>query len=152
MKKKKSSTGKIQNRRAYYDYEIGNEIIAGLVLSGREVKALRQGNAHLKGSFVVLKNQELFLVNATIANGKTFIIPESEQTRSRKLLINKKQLAGFLEAKQQGKTIVPLSFIVSGRFIKLKIAIGKGKKRYDKRQSIKKRDQMREAKRIHNIS
>ncbi len=56
MKRQKSSTGKIQNRRAYYDYEIGNEIIAGLVLSGRKVKALRQVNAHLNSSFAVLKN------------------------------------------------------------------------------------------------
>lgn len=145
MKKKSQSTGKIINRRAKFDYQLSDDLIAGIVLTGKETKALRQGHAHLRGSFVALKNNELVLTNATIASGKTFIIPETEQTRSRKLLVNKKQLKNLIELKNQGQSIIPLEFITNGRFIKVKIAVGKGKKRYDKRETIKQRDQMREA-------
>lgn len=145
MKKKARNTGKITNRRARFDYELGDELIAGVVLNGRETKALRQGHAHLRGAFVNIKDGELVLTNAMIASGKTFIIPEEEQTRSRKLLASKKQIAALIEAKNQGKSIVPLEFLISGRYIKLKIAVGKGKKRYDKREVIKKRDQLRDA-------
>lgn len=144
MKKKSQNTGKITNRRALFDYELGEDLIAGVVLSGKEAKALRQGHAHLRGAFVAPKAGELMLVNATIANGKTFIIPEAEQTRSRKLLASKKQINALIDAKNQGKSIVPLEFLINGRYIKLKIAVGRGKKRYDKRQTIKKRDQMRD--------
>lgn len=145
MKKPRKATGKIVNRRARYDYELGDELITGIVLNGRETKALRQGHGHLRGAFVTVKDEELFLVNATIASGKGFTIPDTEQTRSRKLLANKKQIKALVDAKQQGKTIVPLEFLIAGRYIKLKIAIGKGKKRYDKRQAIKERDQLRDA-------
>ena len=145
MKTTKGS--KILNPRARYDYELGDEVIAGIVLSGKETKALRQGRGYLRGSFVNLKDGELFLVNATITDGKTFTIPDSQQTRTRKLLVNKKQLKVFIEAKEQGKTIVPIEILTRGRYIKIKIAPGTGKKRYDKRQAIKKRDQMRDAQR-----
>lgn len=145
MKKKARATGKIVNRRARFDYELGDDIIAGIVLNGKETKALRQGNGNLRGAFVTVKDHELYLTNATITGGKTFTIPESEQTQSRKLLASIKQIHALLDAKQQGRTIVPLEFITNGRYIKLKIAIGKGKKRYDKRESIKKRDQLRDA-------
>lgn len=145
MKKKSGSSGKIINRRARYDYELGDELIAGVILTGQETKSLRQGHAHLRGAYVTVHNGELFLLNSTIASGKTFVIPENEQTRSRKLLASKKQIGQLIEAKNQGRTIVPLEFITRGRFIKLKVAVGKGKKRYDKRQTIKQRDQMRES-------
>ncbi len=145
MKKKARNTGKITNRRARFDYDLGDELIAGVVLNGRETKALRQGHAHLRGAFVNIKDGELVLTNAMIASGKTFIIPEEEQTRSRKLLASRKQIAALIEAKNQGKSIVPLEFLISGRYIKLKIAVGKGRKRYDKREVIKKRDQLRDA-------
>lgn len=145
--KKRPSTGKIVNRRARYDYELGNEIVAGIVLSGKETKSLRQGHAHLRGAYVTLVNNELVLVNATIASGKTFAIVESDQTRTRKLLVSKKELSALQNAKQQGRTIVPLELLTRGRYVKVKIAVGKGKKRYDKRESIKKRVQMRDAER-----
>ena len=143
MKKSNNKSTRITNRRARFDYELGDDLIAGIMLTGKETKALRQGHAHLRGAFVTSKDGELYLNNATIANGKTFTIPESEQTRPRKLLVNKKQLANLLEMKNQGKSIVPLEFMTDGRYIKLKIAVGKGKKRYDKRQTIKQRDQVR---------
>ncbi len=147
MKKTPNRSSKVVNRRAKYDYELGDSLIAGIMLSGKETKSLRQGYAHLRGAFVTSKNGELFLTNATISSGKTFFIPDTEQTQARKLLVSKKQLTLLLEAKQQGKSIVPLEFLTSGRYIKLKIAIGKGKKRFDKRQTIKQRDQMRDANR-----
>jgi SsrA-binding protein len=145
MKKKNSTPGRIVNRRARFDYELGNDLMAGIILSGRETKALRQGHGHLRGAYVTVKDGELMLTNATIASGKNFVIPEEEQTRSRKLLANKKQIKTLLDLKQQGNTIVPLEFIISGRFIKVRIAAGRGKKNYDKRESLKKRDQMRDA-------
>lgn len=144
MAKKTGASGKIVNRRAKFDYELGDDLITGIVLTGKETKALRMGNGHLKGAFVTVKNGELFLTNATITGGKTFTIPDTEQTASRKLLATKKQIALLLDAKEQGRTIVPLEFLTRGRYIKLRIAPGKGKKRFDKREVIKKRDQMRD--------
>ncbi len=147
MKKKKPTPGRIVNRRAHFDYELGNDIIAGIILNGRETKALRQGHGHLRGAYVTIKGEELMLTNATIASGRNFIIPETEQTQSRKLLASKKQIKALIAAKQQGNTIVPLEFLTSGRFIKVRIASGRGKKQYDKRQSLKKRDQLRDTQR-----
>ncbi len=145
MRKSNTQVARITNRRARFDYELGDDLVAGIILTGKETKALRQGHAHLRGAFVTTKDGELFLNNATIANGKTFTIPDTEQTRPRKLLVNKKQLANLIEMKNQGKSIIPLEFLTNSRYIKLKIAVGKGKKRYDKRQTIKQRDQMRDA-------
>lgn len=144
---KANQSSKITNPRSRFDYELGDEIIVGIALSGKETKSLRQGRGNLRGSFVNLKDGELFLVNATVSSGKTFAIPEDEQTRTRKLLATKKQIAMLTSSKEQGRTIVPIEILTKGRFIKLKIAPGKGKKRYDKRETIKKRDQMRDANR-----
>ena len=137
--------GKIVNRRARFDYELGDDLLVGIVLTGRETKALRQGHGQLRGAYVTTRNNELWLANSTINNGKTFTIDESEQGRLRKLLANKKEIAALVAAKEQGRTIVPLEYLTRTRHIKLKIAVGKGKKRYDKRQDIKKRDQSRDA-------
>lgn len=145
MKKKSDTPGRIVNRRARFDYELGDDIIAGIVLNGRETKALRQRHGHLRGAYVSLNHKgELVLINATIASGKTFVIPEAEQTQSRTLLVNKKQLKALADAKQQGKTIVPIEFLVAGKYIKVRIAVGRGKKTYDKREVIKQRDQQRD--------
>lgn len=146
MKRKKSSSGTIVNRRAHYDYALGDSIVVGIALTGKEAKSLRQGNAHLRGSYVTIKDGELWLINATIANGNTFSIPETEQTRTRKLLAKHKEIEKLIGAKHQGNTIVPLQFMIDGQYVKLKIAIGKGKKHYDKREVIKKREQSRQIK------
>ena len=148
MKKRKHSPGRILNRRARFDYELGDSFVVGIVLTGRETKALRQGHAHLRGSYVTVKNNELWLINATIASGKTFIIPEEEQTRARKLLAHRREIDTMISAKEQGCTLVPIEFITGSRHIKLRVSIGRGKKRYDKRQANKKRDQAREAARV----
>jgi len=143
MKKKKPSVGKIQNRRAKFDYELGDDFVVGMVLNGRETKALRMGHGHLRGSFVNVKDGELWLVNATITSVPGVSLEEDEQTRSRKLLAKKREISALMAAKDQGRTIVPTEVLTRGRYIKLRIAIGKGKKNYDKRQALKKRDEER---------
>lgn len=144
MKKRKHTPGRIVNRRASFDYQLGDSFVVGLVLSGREAKSLRQGHAHLRGAYVTVKDDELWLINATIASGKTFIIPDDEQTRARKLLAHRKEIDTMIAAKQAGSTLVPTEFMTGSRHIKLRVSIGRGKKRYDKRQAIKARDQARE--------
>jgi SsrA-binding protein len=117
-------------------------------LSGAETKALRQGHGQLRGAFVNVKDNELWLVNAQINSTSGVLIPEDEQTRSRKLLAKRREIDALIAAKSQGRTIVPLELITTGRYLKLRIAVGKGLKRYDKRENIKRRDQQREMERI----
>ena len=148
MKKKKHTPGRILNRRAKFDYQLGDSFLVGIILTGRETKSLRQGHAHLRGAYVTAKDGELWLTNATIASGKTFIIPEEEQTRPRKLLAHRKEIDTMIAARQQGNTLVPTEFLTNQRHIKLRVSIGRGKKRYDKRQTIKERDQARESTRL----
>ena len=138
----------IVNRRARFDYELGEELVAGLSLTGQEVRAARDGHVQLKGSFVSLKAGELWLNNASFSlklNEKGQTGTRSVDTRPRKLLVSRKQIDGLAAAKQSGMTIVPTKLITRGRYMKLVIALGKGKKRYDKRETIKRRQQDREA-------
>lgn len=144
-KKKRSQSKTIANRRARHDYELGDSLVVGLELTGAEVKALRMGHGHLRGAYVTVKDNELFLINATVAGSSGIPIGETDQTRSRKLLAKRREIKALLEAKQQGKTIVPLEVLTGGRFIKLRLAVGRGKKRYDKRQTLKERDDSRRA-------
>jgi SsrA-binding protein len=146
-KKAKKKTAIISNRRARYDYELGDSLVAGISLTGRETKSLRLGHGHLKGAYVNVKNGELWLINATITSANGYTIDPEEQTRPRKLLVKKRELDGLLKAKDEGRTIVPLELLTRGRYIKLRLSAGKGKKRYDKRQSIKNRDIQRDVKR-----
>jgi SsrA-binding protein len=148
MRKKSHSPGRIVNRRARFDYELGDSLVVGLQLSGAEVKALRMGHGQLRGAYVSEKGGELWLINAQITSSKGVPISESEQTRSRKLLAKRKEIDSLIEARQSGRTIVPLELLTNGRYIKLRISIGRGKKRYDKRETIKRRQQEREASRL----
>lgn len=150
-KTKKPNTQAVINRRARFDYELGEEIIAGLVLTGLEVRAAREGHVQLKGAFVSLKNNELWLNNASFSlrlNVRGEANTRSVDTSARKLLVSKKQLAHFTDAKKQGMTIVPTKLFTNGKFIKVVIALARGKKTYDKRETIKRRDQDREARRL----
>lgn len=147
MAKNMPQTKRITNRRAGYDYELGDSLVVGLQLSGAETKALRMGHGQLQGAYVAVKDGELWLVNSQINSVQGIPITEDEQTRSRKLLAKKSEIARLVEEKQSGRTIVPLEILTHGRYIKLRIASGKGKKRYDKRETIKKRQQEREARR-----
>lgn len=146
MAKKKQRTPKtISNRRARFDYELGDSLVVGVELTGAETKALRMGHGHLRGAYVNVVGSELFLVNGTITGTSGIPIAEQDHTRTRKLLAKRREIDSLIEAKQQGRTIVPLEILTRGRFIKLRIAVGKGKKRYDKRQSLKARDDARRA-------
>lgn len=138
----------VLNRRARFDYALGEEIVAGLELTGPEVRAARDGHVQLKGSFVSIKGAELWLNNASFSlklNQKGEPGARSVDTRPRKLLVKRGQIDSFIAARQKSMTIVPLKLLTSGRFIKVVIALGKGKKLYDKRETIKRRDQSREA-------
>jgi SsrA-binding protein len=144
-RKKKPQTKTIQNRRARFDYELGDSLVVGLALTGAETKSLRMGHGQLRGAYVTVKDEELYLLNGTVHGTSGVPVPESDQARTRKLLAKRKEIDALIAAKQQGRTIVPLEMLTGGRFIKLRIAIGKGKREYDKRQTIKKRDQDRES-------
>ena len=145
-KKKQIKPRAILNRRASFDYALDDELVTGVVLSGRETRAARDGRVQLKGSFVTIRNNELWLNNASFSlklntkgEGETTV-----DTTARKLLASRKQIDALTERKQDGMSIVPLRLLTQGRYIKLVIALGKGKKNYDKRQAIKKRDQDRD--------
>lgn len=144
--KKSSAPGGLVNRRARFDYELGEDLVAGLALTGPEVRAARDGHVQLKGSFVSVKDNELWLNNASfsVKLNEKGASARTVDTRARKLLASRKQIDTFASSKQQGMTIVPTKLLTQGRFIKVVIALGKGKKRYDKRETIKRRDIDRE--------
>jgi SsrA-binding protein len=150
MANKPQPTKKITNRRARYDYELGDDIVVGIQLTGAETKALRYGHGQLQGAFVNIKDDELWLLNAKISPSSGIDIPEDKQTRSRKLLAKRREIEALKAANQQGRTIVPLEIISGGRYIKVRIAVGKGLKRYDKREVLKRRQQQREVDREIN--
>lgn len=141
--KKTSQAPVIRNRRARFDYELGDSFVVGLVLTGAETKSLRLGHGQLRGTYVNIKDGELWLFNAQINGTKGVIVPEADQTRTRKILAKRREINKLIEAKNQGNTIVPLEILTSGRYIKLRIAAGKGKRQYDKRQTLKARDESR---------
>ncbi len=143
-KQKANAPRSIQNRRARFDYELGDSLVVGLELTGAEVKSLRLGHGSLRGAYVTVKNDELYLLNGTINGTSGVRIEEQEQARTRRLLAKRREIDALIQAKQQGRTIVPLELLTRGRYIKLRIAVGKGKKRYDKRQTLKARDESRQ--------
>ena len=150
VKKLKRQSSAIVNRRARFDYELGEEIVAGIVLTGLEVRAARDKHVQLKGAYVTLRNGELWLNNASFSlrqNERGKPNARTVDTSARKLLASRRQINHLATAKQQGMTIVPTKLLTGGKFIKIAIALGKGKKKYDKRETIKRRDQDRDAKR-----
>lgn len=144
-KKKQPSAGVIRNRRARFDYDLGESLVVGIALNGRETKALRMGHGNLRGAYVVVKDTELWLLNATISGAPGAVLTETEQTQSRKLLARRREINALIDVKQQGQAIIPTELLTQGRYIKLRIAVGRGKKHQDKRQTIKQRDADREA-------
>lgn len=150
MKKKPSSPPSIVNRRARYDYELGEDLVVGLSLTGREVRAARLGHVQLRGSYVNVKSGELWLNNASFSivnNEKGETNARTVDDSPRKLLAKRREIERLEAAKKQGNTIIPTKLLTSGRYIKLVIALGKGKKHYDKRQALKKRDESRDTQR-----
>ncbi|KTC92068.1 SsrA-binding protein SmpB [Legionella cincinnatiensis] len=148
--KKQSDSTIVFNRKASFDYFIEEQYEAGLVLEGWEVKSLRAGKINLSDSHVIIKNSEAFLLGAQIQpliTASTHTIPDP--IRTRKLLLNRKELNQLIgSVERQGYTIVPLSLYWKKNKIKIKIALAKGKKEHDKRDTIKDREWQRDRSRI----
>jgi SsrA-binding protein len=143
MANAKKSTKSISNRRARYDYDLKDSLVVGIQLSGAETIAIRHGQADLKGAYVTIKNGELWLTNMNVSGSNSAPINEEDKTKSRKLLAKSREILQFMDAKDQGMTIIPLEILNKGRYIKIVIAKGKGKKNYDKRATLKDRDATR---------
>ncbi len=135
----------IINRKAKFDYFIEDEFEAGIVLTGTEIKSIREGHCNLKDCYGVVKNGEVFLLNMFIGQYKEGNIFNHSETRSRKLLLHKKEIKKIEESiSLNGLTLVPLKGYYKDNKFKILVGIGRGKKNYDKRESIKERDIKRE--------
>lgn len=144
----------IVNRRASFDYALGEDLVAGLVLTGLEARAAREGHVQLKGAYVAIRNSELWLHNASFSlkiNERGKPGARTVDTEPRKLLVSRKQITHLETSKKSGMTIVPTKLLTAGRHIKVVIALGKGKKNYDKREAIKRRDLDREHSKLIKI-
>lgn len=135
----------LTNKKAPFEYDITQVYEAGVILTGPEVKSLRNKSGSLSGSFVKILSDEAYLLNAQISPYRYADNRDYDPKRTRKLLLTKKEISHLLEeSSQKGVAIVPLSFMLSGRHIKLKIGLGKGKKQYERRAELKKRAQERD--------
>ncbi|MBM4128736.1 MAG: SsrA-binding protein SmpB [Nitrospira sp.] len=143
-----------QNRKAYHDYHIEDTLEAGIALVGTEVKSLREGRANLKDSYVIVKDSEVFLLNAHIGPYSHGNIMNHDPLRTRKLLLNRKEtdrLKGKVSIK--GFTIIPLKIYFKGPFAKVEIGLARGKRLFEKRETIKEREAKREiAKALKTVS
>lgn len=135
----------ILNRKARFDYYIEDEIEAGIVLTGTEIKSIRAGHVNIKDSYAIIKNEEIFLLNTHISSYDHGNIFNHDENRTRKLLLHKKQIKKLCnKITLEGYTLIPLKiYFVKGR-AKVLIGVCKGKKNYDKRETIKERDLNRE--------
>lgn len=137
------------NKKANFDYKILDRYEAGIVLSGQEVKSVKAGQASLKGSFVTLRDSEPYLTNASIPPYKLATKLEGyNPTQPRKLLLKKSEIKSLIgKIRVQGLTLVPICLYTKKRFIKLKFAVARGKKKFDKRQAIAKKEDTRKMER-----
>lgn len=138
-----------ENKKAYFTYQILEKYEAGIVLIGQEVKSIKSGRISLKGSYVVLKREEMYLIGANIPPYQPKNAPKDyEPERSRKLLLNKSEIKHLIgKTKEKGLTLVPLKVYTKRGKIKLEFGIAKGRKKHDKRELIKKREAEREIER-----
>ena len=131
----------IKNKKAYFDYFIEDTYEAGIVLTGTEIKSIRKGSANLKDCYARVKNNEIYVINMFIAEYKEGNIFNHDERRQRKLLLNKKEILKIRDKVElDGYSLVPVRLYFKNGKAKLEIAIAKGKKNYDKRQSIKEKD------------
>lgn len=139
----------ITNRKAGFDYEITENYTAGMELFGFEVKSLRKSQGSLEGSYVTIRGNEAFLINSFIPPFQEKNAPTDYDTRrKRKLLLTKKEIRELATIeKTKGLTIVPISVYNSGRVLKIDLGVGKGKKKHDKRETLKKEDTLRQTRR-----
>ena len=140
--------GNVENKKAYFDYEIIEKFETGIALVGSEVKSVRAGRVNLGDSFCFIENGEVFIKNCRIsAYDKSTIFPPDE-LRSRKLLMHKSEIRRLIgKSREKGWAIVPLRIYFKGRLAKVEIALAKGKRAYDKKQTIKERDSRRDMER-----
>lgn len=142
---------KMKNKKAYFDYYIEKEIEAGIVLTGTEIKSVRNGSANLKDSYAKIKKDEIYIINMFIAKYDNGSYNNQDERRTRKLLLHKKEIKRLEEySNKEGYTLVPLELYFKNNKAKVKLGVAKGKHNYDKRQAIKERELLREAKNINN--
>lgn len=135
----------INNRKAKYDYDIIDEIEAGIVLKGTEIKSIKLGNANLKDSYVIIKHEEAFILGMHISQYKEGNIFNHDEVRTRKLLLHKKEILKLRDKIAiDGFTLVPIKLYFKNGKAKILVGLAKGRKNYDKREAIKKRDIDRE--------
>jgi len=148
MAEKKKDTTVATNRKAYHDYFIEETIEAGIVLQGTEVKSLRLGLANLSDSYAIVKKDEIFLLNANISPYPHGNIMNHEPLRTRKLLLHREEIRKLInKITQKGFTLIPLKIYFSRGKAKALIGLAKGKKSYDKRETIKEKESKREVER-----
>ena len=135
----------LKNKRANYDYEIEETYEAGIVLTGTEIKSIRDGKTQLKDSYAIVKNGEVFILNMHISPYDKGNIFNHEETRTRKLLLNKKEIYKIRDSiDREGYTLIPVKLYFKDNRAKILLGIARGKKTYDKRESLKKKDMQRE--------
>ena len=154
MSKEKTGVKLIaNNKKAYFDFFIEEKYEAGIVLSGTEIKSLRQGKCSIKESYVGIENGEAFIYGMHIPPYEKGNIFNKDPLRTRKLLLNKSEIRKLMgKLTEQGYTVMPLQVYLKGSLCKVEIGLAKGKKLYDKRDSIAKKDQRREAERDYKVS
>jgi SsrA-binding protein len=137
-----------QNRKAFHDYAIEETVEAGMVLMGTEVKSLRDGKANLKDSYVIIKDEEVYLLNCHISPYSHGNIMNHEPLRTRKLLLHRKEIVRLQgKAAQKGYSLIPLKIYFKDGRAKVEIGLAKGKRQYEKRETIKKKEADREIER-----
>ena len=134
-----------QNRKAYHDYHIEETLEAGIALSGTEVKSLREGKANVKDSYVIIKDNEVFVLNCHISPYSHGNIMNHDPLRTRKLLLHRKEINRLWgKIAVRGFTLIPLKIYFKGPFVKVEIALARGKKVFEKREAIKEKEAKRE--------
>lgn len=134
-----------QNRKAYHDYHIEETLEAGVVLSGTEIKSLREGKANVKDSYVIIKDNEIFLLNCHISPYSHGNIMNHDPIRTRKLLLHRKEINRLRgKTAMRGFTLIPLKIYFKGPFVKIEIALARGKKLFEKRETIREKEVRRE--------
>ncbi len=141
----------IKNKKAYFDYQIEENIEAGIVLSGTEIKSVRKGSVDLKDTYARIKDNEVEIINMYIAKYEEGNIFNHDERRSRKLLLHKKEIKKIKQLiEREGYSLIPLKLYFKKNYVKILLGVGRGKKLYDKRDAIKKRDLERESKIRYN--
>ena len=131
----------IKNKKANFDYEILDTYEAGIVLTGTEIKSIRAGKVNLRDSYAIVRNGEVYLLNMHISHYEQGNIFNHDETRTRKLLLHKKEIYKIRDSlEKEGLTLVPLKLYFKDNYAKILLGVARGKKNYDKREAIKKRD------------